>query len=149
MTARRARAVLPLALVAAVLASSLSGCGEAPPPAAPKKATTLWRHLQTWRGQASLQTESFGDSGAYRIHWTAKNVKPDVPGRLKITLHSAISGRPLVEVIEHQGDGEDTEEVTEDPREFFLVVEAEGTSWTIDLEEGVTAYLSPAQGSRP
>ena len=60
-------------------------------------------------------------------------------GHLKITLHSAVSGRPLSVVMEHDGPGEETVFASDDPREFFLVIDAERTNWSVKLDEGVRA----------
>ena len=45
-----------------------------------------------------------------------------------VTLHSGVSGAPLLEAVEHKGVGRDVAYVTEDPREFFLVIES--STWT-------------------
>ncbi len=85
-----------------------------------------------------MQTEAFpSNTGTFRIHWTSDNLTADKPGRLTITLHSAVSGRPLVDIAEHRGKGDATYYVVEDPREFFLVVDAERSRWTLEVDEGL------------
>ena len=110
-------------------------CGREHPPSTP---VTIWRPVEHWSGEASVQTESFvSTTGSFRVHWTSANLVADSPGRLNITLNSAVSGRPLMSVVDHLGEGEATAYVTEDPREFFLVVDAERTRWTVELDEGL------------
>ena len=110
---------------------------------------TIWRPVGHWAGEASLQTESFvSTSGSFRVRWTSANLVAAEPGRLTITLHSAVSGRPLVGVVEHVGQGEATAYVAEDPREFFLVVDAERSRWTLELDEGLPGTKRAAAGPR-
>jgi hypothetical protein len=103
-----------------------------------EKQTLIWKPVNTWSGSTSIQTESFpGQSGAFQIHWESRPDGSVPPGRLRITLHSAISGRPLSVVVEHEGPGRDTAFTTDDPRMFFLVVNAQGTAWTVKVDEGI------------
>ena len=106
----------------------------------------LWRPVNTWTGHTSLQTESFpGETGAFRIDWESRP-EPGAPqGRLKVTLHSAISGRPLAVVVDHEGVGHDKAYVSEDPREFYLVIDAEQIDWTVKVEEGIRAVSRQGQ----
>ena len=79
----------------------------------------------------------------FRIDWQSRVLGPEVSpaawGSLRVTLHSAVSGRPLVVAVDHRGSGRDVAYVTEDPREFYLEVEATGVEWTLALFEGVRA----------
>ncbi len=103
-----------------------------------EKQTLLWKPVNTWSGRTSVQTESFpGQSGAFQIHWESRPDGTVPPGSLRITLHSAISGRPLSVVVEHEGQGRDTAFVSDDPRTFFLVIDAKGTDWTVKVDEGI------------
>jgi hypothetical protein len=130
----------------ALLIVASSACAREDPPST---AVTIWRPVEHWSGQASLQTESFvSTTGSFRIQWSSANLVADTPGRLTITLHSAVSGRPLVPVVEHEGDGRDTAYVTEDPREFFLVIDASRSRWTVELDEGLPGTKRAAAGAR-
>jgi len=118
-----------------------TGCSTKPPAST---VVTSWRPVRTWSGTASLQTESFvSDTGAFRAHWIVHNADPANPGVFKLTLHSAVSGRPLVPMVEHRGDADETTYVSEDPREFFLVIDAERISWSVELEEAVQRLERP------
>ena len=132
-------ATLPVAcLLASLLFSLLSG-GCRPEPAS-RKPVVLWQPVGHWTARASLQTEAFiGNSGMFRLEWESRPVAPGAPGSLRVTLHSAVSGRPLVELLDHHGPGRDVTYVNEDPREFYLEVEAAGVEWTLAIQEGVRA----------
>ena len=104
------------------------------------KEIIVWKPVNKWAGRTNVQTESFpGESGSFQVHWESKPFRESPPASLTVTLHSAVSGRPLVLVVEHLGAGKDVTVVGEDPREFFLVIEASGTEWTVDLDEGIRA----------
>lgn len=104
------------------------------------KEVLVWRPVNTWTGHTNLQTESFpGESGAFQVHWESKPLREAPAAIFKVTLHSAVSGRPLVVAVEHPGAGKDTAYVVEDPREFYLVIEGQGTAWSVTLEEGLRA----------
>lgn len=118
-----------------------AGCQSKSKPVSRKE--TIWRPLGTWSGHGNLQSESFpGDSGAMRIRWATKNA-PDPAAPFTLTIHSAISGRPLMVMVEHKGNGEGTAYLSEDPRVFFAVVEAADLDWTFTIEEPVDVILTP------
>ena len=54
-----------------------------------------------------------------------------------MSLHSAISGRPLQTVAEAQGAGADTVRIASEPRVAYLTIESAGLAWRIVLDEGV------------
>ncbi len=141
---RAALIVLPLLAVPALA----TGC--AAPPALAEQAPgsdTAWRTLGTWTGKGSRQTESFDVvSGAMRLRWqtTAPASGASAAGRFRVTLYSAISGRPLQEVVDHVGPGSGTAHISDDPRVSYLVIDADGVEWNATLDEGV-ARRSPAR----
>ena len=113
-----------------------AACGVESKPA--PRQVVIWRSLGSWTGSGSAQTESFAsDTGALRVHWEAKNETAPGKGTFRATVHSAISGRALVVAVEHHGIGRDTSYVTEDPRSFYVVVDATNLDWSITVEEGI------------
>ena len=89
-----------------------------------------------------MQTESWpSDSGAMRVRWTTTNATPD--GAFQLTIHSAISGRPMQTVVEQTGDGDGTAYFSDDPRVFFAVVDAKHLDWTFTIEEPVDVIITP------
>lgn len=145
MTLPRARLAVRWAALAALLVSA-PAC-EAPPARAEQAPAprTSWRPLGQWTGTGSRQTESFDvASGALRLRWEARagGTAAATPGRFRVWLYSAISGRPLQLVAEADGPGAGTAHVADDPRVSYLLIEAEGVTWTAALDEA----LAPSGG---
>ncbi len=121
--------------------SRRSATAQSTVPASDSPAPILWRLLGEWSGRASLQTESFtSDTGYFRIVWktTAASgaAPPGTPAAFRLAVHSAISGRPLATVADVGGPGGETAYIHEDPRVFYMVVEASGLDWRFTVEEG-------------
>ncbi len=100
-----------------------------------------WHRLGAWAGHGSVQTESFtSDTGALRIRWETaapSGTDSNPAGTFRLTAHSAISGRPLQQVVDHSGAGTGTGYVQQDPHVFYLVVEADQVNWKFTVEEAV------------
>ena len=132
---RRQRWICLVALVAA-LATCRSDVDRpvATPAAAPASAST-WHPLGTWSGRGDRQTDSFDvTTGALQLHWEAREATPGA-GRLRVSLHSAISGRPLQTVLDVRGSGAADVSFEDDPRVSYLVVESDGVDWRLELFE--------------
>jgi hypothetical protein len=111
--------------------------GDAPVARAP---TLVWRKLGSWSGRSSMQTDPFiSDTGSLRLHWETRNQRMPGNGFFRVTVHSDVSGRPLVLAVDARGVGRDIAYVSEDPRSFFLSVESANLDWTITAEEAVAA----------
>jgi hypothetical protein len=125
-------------VILALLIACTASCGDdrvAPHP----RTDIAWKRLGSWSGRGSTQTESFtSDTGALRVEWQTKAGTTSAAGRFILTIHSAISGRPLQQAVDHEGAGRGTAYVTDDPRVFFAVVDSAGLDWTFTIEEGVT-----------
>jgi hypothetical protein len=138
LTLRVSRAAI-VALAIAASCVSLAGC-KARPPASHRE--TVWRKLGSWSGHGNVQTESWpGDSGAMRIQWTTSHASPG--GAFQLTIHSAISGRPMQVVVDQQGDGQGTAYFSDDPRVFFAVVDSKNLDWAFTIEEPVDVIITP------
>jgi len=72
-----------------------------------------------------------------RVQWKTTNEASQGTGTFRLTIHSSISGRPLMVVVDRQGVGADTAYVQEDPRVFFAVVESTNVEWSFTIEEAV------------
>ncbi|OFW42844.1 MAG: hypothetical protein A3J29_02350 [Acidobacteria bacterium RIFCSPLOWO2_12_FULL_67_14b] len=130
---RRPSAILPSLLLVAA-AGVLAGCHAPPPPA---EEITIWQRRGAWMGRGLTQTEPFiGDTGFLRLTWEAHGA-PNA-GAFKITVHSDVSGRPLLVAVDRRGPGRDVTYVTEDPRAFFLVIESEDLDWSVEVAEGLS-----------
>jgi hypothetical protein len=132
-------------MVAAVLAAS---CREAPPRAG--EPAVVWRHLGAWSGHGSMQTDAFiSDTGSMRLRWETRNESAPGQGFFRLTVHSDVSGRSLVEAVDVRGVGAATTYVTEDPRPFFLAVESANLDWSVVAEEAVAATLNRGRAGGP
>jgi hypothetical protein len=118
-----------------------AGCGVESKPAT--EEAFIWQQLGSWTGRGSQQTESFiGETGSLRIRWETRNETAPGRGTFKVTVHSAISGRPLALAGDSRGVGHDVSYITEDPRVFYLVVESANIEWSVTVEEGVAVTAS-------
>jgi hypothetical protein len=91
-----------------------------------------------------MQTEPFiSDTGSFRISWETRNEQAPGAGIFRVTVHSDVSGRPLVLAVDARGVGRDTAYVSEDPRSFFLAVQSTNLDWTLSADEGI-GTVAPA-----
>jgi hypothetical protein len=126
----------------AILAAALLAiaCGSSKPAS---RDVVVWQKLGSWSGSGSRQTESFeGETGALRVRWEARSDARPVSGTLRITLHSAVSGRPLSVAVDQQGAGSGTAYVNEDPRTFFFVIDSANLDWSFMVDEQITMTVS-------
>ena len=123
------------------LALLVSSCGGDVP--SPRSPTVVWRKLGSWSGRGPMQTEPFiSNTGSLRVLWETRNEAAPGTGTFRVTVHSDVSGRPLLVAVDTRGVGHDTAYVTEDPRSFFLAVESANLDWTVAAEEGVAATVA-------
>ena len=130
---------LKLVLMAALL--STAACTSRSEPKVQSKAPAVgWRPVETFSGRGNSQTQSFDiGTGQWRIKWETKNETPPGAGTFVVTVHSAVSGRPLELAVDHRGVGRDIAYVNEDPRLFHLVIESSNVDWSVTIEEAVVA----------
>ena len=134
-------------LIVAVLALfTIASCrGRERPTVKTAEPQIIWRAVGTWSGRGNRQTESFtSDTGALRVKWEASpavGVAPGGPQTLRITAHSAISGRALQQVVEHRGTGSGVDYVSQDPHVFYISVESAGLDWKIAVDEGIAGEV--------
>lgn len=117
----------------------VAGCSEPRPPSPPVQQEAVWAPIRSWSGQGHQQLDSFtSDTGALKIQWTAAPLDGPADGAfLRVAIHSAISGRPLMVPIDHRGAGQGTAFVSEDPRVFFAVIESRGVAWSITIHDRI------------
>jgi hypothetical protein len=131
-----------LTVAVALMAGACSG--QAKPAAETPKQVVAWKTVGSWSGRGNRQTESFrSDSGALRVRWTSSlaSREPGGAGALRVTAHSAISGRLLEQVVDHHGDGKGVGYVNQDPHVFYLMVESDHVDWTLSVEEAVAGTV--------
>ena len=143
MTARviRSRCVRVLSVAAA--AAIAITCGREP--ASPPKVVTVTRPAGSWQGRGDATLGFVSDSGRLRITWQARTETANAPATLLVTVHSAVSGRPLKVVVDHAGDGEGVVTFDDDPRSYNLMVESKNVAWSLAVDEFV-GVAEPAGG---
>ena len=118
-----------------VIALAGVGCQSKSEPEA-KPTMIEWRPVGSWSGHGDAQSDPFlMEGGRWRVKWATKDEKSPGAGVFKLTINSAVSGRPLMDAVDQRGVGHDTVYVNEDPRTFYLVIEASGISWSVTVEE--------------
>ena len=138
-------------LVLILVALGAGGCRSASKPQVESKPATVgWRPIESFSGRGSTQTQSFDiGSGQWRIKWEAKNESPAGTGTLQVTVHSAVSGRPLEVAVDHRGPGAGIAYVNEDPRLFHLVIESNNVDWSVAIEEAVVGDVATGVSGKP
>jgi hypothetical protein len=138
------RSMVGRGMVAGLLALAAAGClvrAAAPPEKSERQPVgaeaVSWQPLGTWSGTGSSQSESFiGNTGAFRVRWEAKAAGAQ-PGELRIALHSAVSGRPIMTAVDVRGAGKGEAVVSDDPRVYYVQVDSSNLEWRLTVEEGV------------
>jgi hypothetical protein len=101
-----------------------------------------WRPIGKWSGRGDSQTDSFIIEGTqWRIKWQTKGQVSPGAGSFHLVVHSAVSGRPIYDAIEHKGDGQGVAYVNEDPRLYHLVIESAGLDWSVAVQEAVVGEV--------
>jgi len=128
-------------LGAVVVAGLVCGGCRSEPKTSVQQTLVGWQPVGSFSGHGNSQTESFNiDSGQWRIKWVTTNEKPAGAGTFQVTVHSAVSGRPMGVAVEHRGTGHGTAYVSEDPRLYHLVIESSNVDWSVAMEEAVVGY---------
>lgn len=123
-------------LALAVVATCAPACRReaAAPPAAP--VAVEWREVGSWSGTGHRQTESFEVSQfAMRLRWKVVREATPGQGHLTVTLHSAVSGRPLQTLVDATGVTSGEVFVADDLRPAHFVVDGEHVEWSMTLDQ--------------
>ena len=113
-------------------------CGSPPEPVPAPVAAA--RPLGTWEGTGSRTIGITSDSGRFRVKWETREGSPP-GGSFRLTVHSAVSGRPLQVIADHQGAGGATVDFSDDPRPYNLMIDSAGVQWSFSVEEIVAGRI--------
>ena len=126
--------------------TSVGAAAKSEPKASPNPEPVIWRTVGSWSGRGNEQTGSFSvETGAMRIRWETRNEAAPGAGAFRLSLHSAISGRPLQVAVDQKGVGRDTTYIEDDPRVSYLVVDSHDIDWAVTLEEAVPGAVEPVR----
>lgn len=124
---------------ASLIALAAVSCTPKPQEAQPIVAVT--RPVGSWQGRGTATVGDIpSETGRFRITWETSNESPAGAGRFKLTLRSAISGRTLGIVADHNGVGSGTAEFDEGPRTYDFLVESVNVDWKFKVEETSGEY---------
>ncbi len=107
--------------------------------------------MGSWQGQGNHTIGVVSESGRFRIHWYARHTGTTADGTFRLTVHSAVSGRPLQVVADQRGEGSGTVDFADDPRSYNFMVESAGLDWWFSVDELVAGYgdgLAPRPADR-
>ena len=135
-TSRAFLAALAVLGVAALLSSCGPSTGESG-----RKVVTASRPVGSWQGTG---TKSVGDinsdTGRFHITWETRREQPAGQGTFKLTVRSAVSGRPLQVVVDHRGEGSGEVDFADMGRIYDFLVESEHLEWSFWVTEVYEAY---------
>ena len=129
-------------VVLAVLGAAFlfASCRPSPESATPKVVTAS-RPVGSWQGTG---TKSVGDinsdTGRFRIVWETRHEQPVGDGTFKLTIRSAVSGRPLQVVVDHRGEGKGEADFADTGRIYDFLVESRSVEWSFSVTEIYEAY---------
>lgn len=127
-----------------VLAIGFASC--APAPSQPQDIVAVTREVGSWQGRGTATVGDIpSETGRFRIHWQTTNESPAGAGTFKLTMRSAISGRPLQLVVDHHGQGAGTADFDEGPRTYDFLVESANLDWQFRVDETTGSYVPPAR----
>ncbi|MSO35534.1 MAG: hypothetical protein EXQ54_03765 [Acidobacteria bacterium] len=108
------------------------------------------REVGAWQGRGIATVGDIpSETGRFRIHWQTTNESPAGAGTFKLTMRSAISGRTLQLVVDHQGVGAGTADYDEGPRTYDFLVESANLDWKFRVDETTGAYVPGSSSASP
>jgi hypothetical protein len=121
-----------VSLLSVTLLSAACTSSSAPQP---RKLVTVARPAGSWQGQGNKTIGFVSESGCFRINWTIRGEHPQGGGTFRLTVRSAISGRPIQVVADHHGEGSGSADFVDDPRMYDFMVESANVEWSFTVEE--------------
>jgi hypothetical protein len=101
----------------------------------PREPIGIPQQVGSWEGTGDHTIGFVSNSGKFRIRWVTRPEPGGPEGVFHLTVHSAVSGRPLQDVVAQRGAGEGTVNFEDDPRQYNLMVSSSGLAWSIVVDE--------------
>lgn len=125
--------------MAGLAALILVSCG--PSPDRGRHVVTASRPVGSWQGTGSKSVGDINsDTGRFHITWETGREQPAGQGAFKLTLRSAVSGRPLQVVVDHRGEGKGEVDFADAGRIYDFLVESQNVEWSFSVVELYEAY---------
>jgi hypothetical protein len=121
--------------VALLSATLLSLACKSSSDATPRQWVTVTRPAGAWQGKGSMTIGFVSNSGRFRIAWEARSEHPPSSGTFRLTVHSAVSGRPIRVVADHRGEGHGSVDFEDDPRPYNFMVDSTNVDWSFTVQE--------------
>jgi len=121
-----------------LLVTLVAGCDRQAVPTQQSVATV--RPLGTWEGSGNRTIGITSDSGRFRVKWETRE-GASRGGSFRLTVHSAVSGRPIQVIADHQGAGGATVDFADDPRPYNLMIDSADVRWLVSVDEIVAGRL--------
>lgn len=119
-------------------------CGQEPPPEPASRTVAITRPVGAWQGRGDRTIGFVSDSGRLRVEWETQDEDPPGSGSFRLSVHSAVSGRPIRLVADHVGEGRGAADVDDDPRPYNLMIESRNVEWHVRVEEIVAGQAPDA-----
>ncbi|MCM3879590.1 MAG: hypothetical protein ND807_05750 [Vicinamibacterales bacterium] len=119
--------------IATVVLLLAAGCRSAEPPQ-PAQVSRL-KEAGAWKGVGNRTIGFVSETGVFRINWSTRSVAPTDAGTFRLTVRSAISGRPIRVVADQAGNGTGSVDFVDDPRMYEFIVDSAGIDWSFNAEE--------------
>jgi hypothetical protein len=128
----------------AVCAAALLFPSCRPPNGSPRHVVTASRPVGSWQGTGSKSVGDINsDTGRFHITWETRREQPAQQGSFKLTIRSAVSGRPLQVAVDHRGDGRGEVDFADAGRIYDFLIESDGVEWSFSVVELYEAYEKP------
>jgi hypothetical protein len=127
----------------------------------PRELVTVARLAGSWEGNGNKTIGFVSETGCFRVNWKTRHQHPAGPGpqsglhgrppragserpipvgvvesgTFRLTVRSAISGRPIQVIADHQGAGSGTVDFKDDPRMYDFLVDSTNVDWAFTVEE--------------
>jgi hypothetical protein len=118
-----------------VAIAAIAGCGGTESPS--RQVVTVNRPAGTWQGTGNRTIGFVSESGRFDVSWETRNERPAGTGTFRLTVHSAVSGRPIQVLADQRGEGRGRASVADDPRPYNFMVESANIEWSFSVEETV------------
>ena len=130
------------------IAAIAAGCRGTEPPS--RQVVAVNRQAGTWEGTGNRTIGFVSESGRFDVTWETRNERPAGTGTFRLTVHSAVSGRPIQVLADQRGEGRGRATFADDPRPYNFMVESADLEWSFAVEEmvAVTSPRSPVSGPR-
>jgi hypothetical protein len=129
------RRIAPWYACVATLVILAVDCRRSSPP--PRDLIGIPQLVGSWEGSGAHTIGFVSNSGKFRVRWSARQEQAEPEGVFQLTVHSAVSGRPLQEMVSQHGSGEGSFNFEDDPRQYNLMVASQGVAWSVIVDEVV------------